>query len=249
MNRNLQLKLAGAGAAALLLAAGAAQAEVSSTITLASDYDFRGITQNALGPAVQASLDWSGESGLYAGLWASNIDFGDDGAEGSTPDIELDLILGYAGNFTENLGYDVGATYYKYLGDNNNDVNVDYLELYTGLEYQWVSGKIWYSPDFGNSGDTAWYAELNGEVPLVWDVSLTAHGGYNFGDYWKNSDDEFYDWSVGLARSFGNFDFAVKYVDGSDLKSADGTPDDVFTSESKVVFAVSTTFPWGKAEE
>ena len=44
---------------ALGAAAATAQAEVSSTITLASDYDFRGITQTARDPALQASLDWS----------------------------------------------------------------------------------------------------------------------------------------------------------------------------------------------
>ncbi|MEO7386005.1 MAG: TorF family putative porin, partial [Gammaproteobacteria bacterium] len=64
MNRAIQLRLAGLGAVALAAASGAAQAEISSTLTIASDYDFRGITQTALDPAFQASLDWAGESGL-----------------------------------------------------------------------------------------------------------------------------------------------------------------------------------------
>ena len=44
--------------AALALAIGSAslaQAEISSTLTLASDYDFRGISQTARDPALQAS--------------------------------------------------------------------------------------------------------------------------------------------------------------------------------------------------
>ncbi len=102
--------------------------------------------------------------------------------------VEVDFILGYAGSFTEDLGYDVGATYYKYLGDDNGDVDFDYLELYTGLSYKIVSGTVWYSSDFSNSGETAWYAELNAEVPVVWDVGLVLHVGYNFGDYWKPDD-------------------------------------------------------------
>ena len=77
MHRAMNSKLAGLGVVALALAAGAAQAEVSSTVTALTDYDFRGITQTGLGPDFQASLDWSGESGLYAYLWGSNIDFGD----------------------------------------------------------------------------------------------------------------------------------------------------------------------------
>lgn len=247
MNRILQSRLAGIGAAALVMAAGTARADVSSTVTIASDYDFRGITQTALDPAFQASLDWEGESGLYAGLWGSNLDFG-DGAEGS--DVEVDLILGYAGSITENLEYDVGATYYLYLPD---DDDIDYLEVYAGLSQGMFSGKIWYSPDFSNSDETAWYGELGAEVPLGWDVNLLLHVGYNFGDYWKSADvgyeNEFYDYSIGLGRSFGRFDFEVKYIDGSDLDIADGTPDDVFSSESKFFISVSTTFPWADAEE
>lgn len=263
MNRILQSKLAGMGAAALVMASTTAQAEVSSTLTIASDYDFRGITQTALDPAFQASIDWSGESGLYAGLWGSNIDFGEDGAEGVDPvdlDIELDLVVGYAGSFTEDFGYDVGATYYKYLGDNNSDVDFDYYEVYAGLNYKILSGAVWYSPDFSNSGEEAWYTELNAEIPLPAEFTLNLHAGYNFGDYWKpeNSDgfyDEFYDYSVGLARSLGRFDFEVKYIDGSDLENADCSrssvqcaPEDVFSSESKVFFSVSITFPAPEAE-
>ncbi len=242
-------------AAALVAASGTAHAGVSSTITIASDYDFRGITQNALDPAFQGSLDWEGDSGLYAGLWGSNIDFGDE----VDYNVEVDFILGYAGSFTEDLGYDVGATYYKYLGDNNGDEDFDYLEVYTGLSYKILSGTVWYSSDFSNAGEEAWYAELNAEVPVVWDVSLLLHGGYNFGDYWKSTDvsygNEFYDFSAGLGRSFGRFDFEVKYIDGSDLKEADCSRsgvecvNDAFSSESKVFFSVSTTFPWGDAEE
>ncbi|MEZ5498583.1 MAG: hypothetical protein R3E77_04020 [Steroidobacteraceae bacterium] len=52
------------------------------------------------------------------------------------------------------------------------------------------------------------------------------------------------DYSIGIARSFGKFDLALKYIDGSDLAIADGTPDDVFSSESKLFFSVATTLPW-----
>ncbi|MEO8444144.1 MAG: TorF family putative porin [Gammaproteobacteria bacterium] len=249
MKRAMHSKLAGLGAVVIALAAGIAQAEVSSTITIASDYDFRGITQNARSAAYQASLDWSGESGLYAGLWGSNIDFGDD------LNFEVDLIAGYGGSITEELAYDVGGTYYKYLGDTTDPVSVDYYELYAGLSYEAVSGKVWFSPDFGNSGDSAWYAEANGDFPVGAGVNFVVHAGYNGGDYWKNDDNglrEFFDYSVGVTRSFGKFDFALKYIDGSDLKEADCSrsgvecTNDVFSSEGKIFVSVATTFPWSK---
>jgi uncharacterized protein (TIGR02001 family) len=251
MKRVMQAKWAGLATVALGLASGAAQAEVSSTITIASDYDFRGITQTARDPAFQASLDWSGESGLYAGLWASNIDFGDSSAD----NVEVDLIAGYAGSFTEDLGYDLGGTYYKYLGSDNNDASIDYYEVYAGLSYQGVSGKVWFSPDFGNAGDSAWYVEGNGDFPVGAGINLVLHVGYNAGNYWKNDDNgvrEFFDYSAGVTRSFGHFDVALKYIDGSDLKELDCSrsgvecDDNVFSSEGKIFVSVATTFPWAK---
>ncbi len=254
MNRVIQSQLAGLGVVALAVASGAAQAEVSSTITVASDYDFRGITQSALDPALQASLDWSHENGLYAGLWGSNVDFGKetiDGGEGSPSltisgsRVEVDLIVGYGGSITESVGYDVGATYYTYYGESSGESSVDYGEFKAGLSFgEHASSTVWYSPDYGNTGDSAWYLEGNGDIPLAAGLAVTLHAGYSVGDYWESSDDEYVDFAVGLTRSFGPFDLAVKYVDGSDISSLDGRPDDVFSSESKVVLSVATTFPW-----
>lgn len=253
MNRAMKSGLAALGAVALAMGSGSAQAEVSSTVTVASDYDFRGITQNALDPAFQASLDWAGESGLYAGLWGSNVDFGEDDEGVSGPNVEVDLLLGYSGSFSDDFGYEIGGVYYKYFGEDSDSDSVDYYEIKGGLSYtELASATVWYSPDYGNTDKSAWYAEANGDVPLPWwDLGVALHLGYSGGDYWDNADfggDEFYDFSVGLTRSFGYFDFAVKYIDGSDNESLDGTPDDVFSSESKVVFSIATTFPWAKDE-
>jgi hypothetical protein len=47
-----------------------------------------------------------------------------------------------------------------------------------------------------------------------------------------------------VSRALGNFNLTLKWIDGSDQKALDGTPDDVFSSEARVVFSVATTFPW-----
>ena len=41
----------------MLAAAGVTQAGVTGTVTAVSDYDFRGITQSAKSPALQASIE------------------------------------------------------------------------------------------------------------------------------------------------------------------------------------------------
>ena len=280
MHRAIDSKLAGLGIAALALASGAAQAEVTATFTAASNYDFRGITQTALDPALQASIDWEGENGLYASLWGSNIDFGQYTPEDVyipppplEPDtdpvnvdlnIEIDAVLGYAGSFTEDFGYDVGITYYKYLGNDDEGVNnFDYAEVYSGLGYKIlgadVAAKFWYAWDYSNSGENAYYAEANVESPLPWwDLGVALHFGRSGWDYWTDEDNglnSYYDWSVGLTRSFGRFDFAIKYIDGSDLKESDCSRSSIecggepaFSSQSTVYFGVATTFPWGKEE-
>ena len=51
----------------------------SANVTAVSDYVFRGITQTDSHPAIQGGFDYAHASGLYAGLWASNVDFNDGG--------------------------------------------------------------------------------------------------------------------------------------------------------------------------
>lgn len=230
----------------LATAAGAANAGVSSTWTLASDYDFRGITQSAQDPAIQGSLDYAHDSGWYLGAWASNTDFGDDDV-----DYEVDVYTGFSGGAEDGLGWDAGIVYYAYPDE--SDFN--YLEAYAGLTYSWLEGKVSYSNDYGGDttgGDTpAWYVEANGTFPLPSNFSMLAHVGYSFGDYWDDLDDAdegrpYVDYSVGVGYTAGHFDLALKWVDASDLKESEHTPKDVFSSEARVVFTISTTFPWGE---
>lgn len=235
-------------AAVLLSCAGLVRAEpeLSSTFTITSDYDFRGITQTAQDPALQASLDLALDSGAYGGLWASNVDFGDD----TDSDMEIDLIAGYGGAITDDLAYDVGAVLYVYQGD---DDDINYIEAYGGLSYKILSTKLWISPDYLNSDDSAYYLEANLEGgSLPFDLGWLVHVGYSGGEFFNDAEDngldEYYDWAVGLTRTFGPFDFAVKWADGSDLEEADGTgsPPDANSSEGRVIFSVSTTFPWSE---
>jgi len=224
----------------VLLALGAAatnaRAEVSSTITLASDYDFRGISQTARDPALQASLDWSTESGFYLGAWASNVDYGD----GTESELELDLLGGLSGNFTDDFGYDIGLARYNYFDDGDD---IDFTEYYVGLSFKAASMKYWYASDFSNSGDSANYIELNVELPLPNDFTASLHVGRSSGDHW--GEDKYTDYAIGVSKTVGNFDLGLKWVDGSDYRP--GTDiGDANSSESKVVLTVATTLPWGK---
>lgn len=231
-------------------AAAASAAGVSSTWTAAGDYDFRGITQSAQDPALQGSLDYAHDSGWYVGGWASNVDFcAASTANCLDADYEVDLYTGLSGSIGESgFGWDAGLIYYTY-----EESNYNYPEIYAGFSKDGFKAKLSYSNDFGGDttagGTPAFYLEGNAAVPLPQNFSVLGHVGYSFGDYWDDLDQagkgsEYFDYSVGVGYTAGRFNLALKWIDGSDLKESDGTLDDVFSSEARVVFSAATTFPW-----
>jgi uncharacterized protein (TIGR02001 family) len=235
-------------AAGLLCAAASANAgEVTGTVTAVSDYDFRGVSLSAKDPALQASIDYAHDSGFYAGAWASNIDYG-SGIDG---DIELDLYLGYAGETEGGMGWDVGVVWYTYP-DSSSSATVssisDYPELYAGMTFGPVEIKQWYTNDYSGTDLDALYTEMNYGFELPADFGLNLHLGYNYGDAFDGF--EYFDFSVGVAKTLGNFNLELRYL-GTELDEQDlGLPPgssfgDVFNPEPRVVFSVSTTFPWG----
>jgi len=220
----------------LMLAAGAVNAQVSATVTATSDYDFRGISQSAKDPALQASLDYAMDNGWYVGAWASNVDFGDD------TDYEIDLYTGFSGGGDGSLLWDVGLIYYAFPDSSE----YDFLEAYAGIGNEWLEGKLWYANDYGGDetdGNTsAFYLEGNATIALPRDFSLLLHVGLSTGDYWDDEfGDDLIDYSIGVGYTLGNFELALKYIDAETDIVERG---DVLNNEGRFVFAVSTTFPW-----
>ena len=102
-------------------------AEFESNVALSSDYIWRGMTQTAEEPAISGGFDIAGESGLYFGTWASNVEFGDGAA------LELDWYAGYANELENGVSYDFGYLAYTYPGEDS----LDFEEIYLGLGYSY----------------------------------------------------------------------------------------------------------------
>lgn len=214
-------------AGGLLAVAGAANAAgFTVTPTVTSDYDFRGVTQTLEDPAFQLGVNYAHDSGFYAGVWGSNVDFGP-----GDPSMELDLFTGFSGgDAAESFGYDLGVIYYAYPGASS----LDTFELYAGISKSVFSAKLWYSPDIASTSDDGFYVEGNVTYPLPKNFSLLGHIGYTFGDASWSGPLEETDYSVGVGYAFKNLNMSVKYVDGSGaLKDRDMT-----------IFTISTTLPW-----
>lgn len=231
--RNLRI-LAALG---LMTAAGAANAGVSTTWTLASDYDYRGITQTDEDPALQASIDYAHDSGWYIGAWASNVDF--PGSDGS---IEVDLYTGFTGETEAGLGWDAGLVWYTYPDSKESETEskiLDYPEIYAGLSFGAFEGKVWYSNDFGGTDESSIYLDANATFPLPANFSVLAHVGYSDGDAIDVLyGDSYVDYAVGFGYTAGNFELALKYV-GQDIDSS-------YDLDDRVIFTIATTFPRGE---
>ncbi|MFB3115989.1 MAG: TorF family putative porin, partial [Gammaproteobacteria bacterium] len=89
-------------ASAIIVSAPMVQAdsphEFSANVALSTDYLFRGISQTDGNPAISGGFDYSySPVGIYAGIWASNVDF--SGCCGDDDNIEIDYYGGIGGDF------------------------------------------------------------------------------------------------------------------------------------------------------
>jgi uncharacterized protein (TIGR02001 family) len=231
-------KLAISGiATALVLAANVSRADISFTPTVATDYDFRGISLTARGPTIQGELDLAASNGLKGYIFASNTDLGISGLN-----TEIDYAVGWAGG--QILQWDVGVVYYTYPSYNT----YAYPEAWVGVSKAitpsfTLAAKAWYSHDYAATGDAGQYYELNGTFALPWGgVGLGLHVAHSAGAYWDNATGGGYtDYAIGLTKSVEKLNFSLKMIDGSDLKDGGVA---VNSTDRKIVFGISTTFPW-----
>lgn len=230
---------------------------VTGNVGLFSQYVFRGITQTDEDPAVQVGFDVSHSSGLYAGLWGSNISWiSDFGSSDGGNSLELDLYAGYRNSIGETgIGYDVGAIYYWYPGDTFNDFDADTVEIYGALTYQWAGLKISYNLDnyFGYEGDTGsndsdgtTYYDLYVNIP-VGKTGVTVNLHYGILDVKHDlaspSELSYNDWKVGASYALPQSFSTGAYFTATDADAGFyTTPAGKDTSDNQVVVFLSKTF-------
>jgi uncharacterized protein (TIGR02001 family) len=225
----------------LLALSGVSQAQFSSTWTAVSDYDFRGFSQSAKNPALQASADYAfGDSGFSMGAWASNVDFGNtvDG------DIELDIYAGYVGKINDTFSWTAGFTRYNYPGSSNSATKIkigEYFEYYGGFNAGNFSFKQWWTDALFDGPNSAQYTEGNYTQPLGEKMSLAFHAGYAWGDAWDNH--ELVDYAVQFNYTAGKFTLFGKFT-GTDASGDDKFTTDENNNEARVLVGLMTTLPW-----
>lgn len=200
---------------------------VTGSVTLVSDYRFRGVSLSGGDPAIQGGITVTHESGFYVGTWASSID---DGGTDFYGDVEVDIFGGWSGNVSEGLGLDVGLLYYAYPA-NASGVDAEFFEPYATITGTFgpVTAKVGanYAWDQKGIADDSLYlrTDLSAGIPST-PLTLNAHLGYTDGAFSFDPDGESFDWSVGASATvLGSLTLGVSYV-GVEAPKVNGLTDD-----------------------
>ena len=207
--------------AGLLAASGAAAAEDGPhsfdwTLAATTDYVFRGVSQSDENFALQGAFDYSHESGFYAGIWGSQVDFGS-----VSPDAEVDVYLGFSFPLGEQFEGDIQVLRYLYVGGSGGS-DLEYTEVIGKLTFGgFLTGTIGYSNDVFAADETGIYYGLSASHTFGDGPTITGGVGYyDLGDVFEGFDG-YTDWNLGVSQAFGPVEVALTYYDtdsdGSDI--------------------------------
>lgn len=221
---------------------------VTGSVTLVSDYRFRGISQTDEDFAVQGGVTIAHSSGVYAAVWGSSIS--EYVAAGG--DQEIDFSIGYSTEVAPGTVLDVGALYYYYPGAESivPGYNSDFLETYASVKHTFgpasVKVLMAYAPkqsalSVGAGSEDNLYvaADLGVGIPDT-PISLSAHFGHSFGPSYLTIGDEYSDWSLGASYTTGPVTFGVSYVDAGNGAFISPSGRDI--ADGAVLFSVGAAF-------
>jgi uncharacterized protein (TIGR02001 family) len=209
--------------AALLHAAGAAAQDsrfstssvaFGGSLSLTSDYVYRGLSQTEGQPALQGGVHVRTESGWSAGLWASTVNRG----PGPGAHSEIDLQLSKAFSLGQDWNLVLNANHYFYPNDNRAQP-YEYDEVVASLSYQnRVTATASWSPNtsrfsrgvFAEDRNARSY-ELTAQQPLSGNWSL--YGGAGYYDLTELFDTGYWYWNAGVTYNVGNLQMDLSHID------------------------------------
>lgn len=215
---------------------------VSGGITLISDYRFRGVSLSGEDFALQPTITVSHESGLYAGVWGSNLD--DTPTYGNT---EVDLYVGYNTEIAEGTTFDASLIYYWYPDGQQAFGPSDYFETIFKLSHDIgpvsVSGTLGYSWDqaaLANNDNLYLGLGLSSAIPNT-PVTLVGSVGMTDGALGVlASGSNYLDWSLGADVAIGPATLGIRYVDTDIEKTGIKAVDTNY--DATLIFSIGFSF-------
>jgi uncharacterized protein (TIGR02001 family) len=240
--------------ASLLMASAATFAEdapeavpavsLSGSLTMATDYRFRGVSMSNRDPAIQGALTFSHKSGAYLSLWASNADVGAGG------NVEADFFVGYILPLTEKSFLDINYADVNYPGTikefhtdfSEFGVNYNHSDLMIGGDY--FTAGVFYSPEFAFKSGTEIYLNTSYKFPVYKNIKLVSSLGYTkledneqfakaFGG--DGQQDDYFDYKIGLGAEVLGLNSELVWIDNN-------IDNDANIMKGSVVFSLTKLF-------
>ncbi|MFK8399912.1 TorF family putative porin [Pseudomonas sp. BGr12] len=213
--------------------------ELIANIGAYSEYAMRGISYSQRNPVAQGYLTVAHKSGLYAGMWGSNVDIA-----GVDANYEADYYAGYIWQPTEDISLDVG--YIKYTYPKTSAMNIS--ETYAVLTAYGFKVGSYYSNDYlGDQTTTYNYVGYGFNLPLESKLDVR-YGILDLKDpafisSSGNTKDSYHEWEVKLSKTAFQVDWAVSYID-TNLSETEcySFMGDKESCSARVLLGVSKTF-------
>lgn len=189
-----------------LCAATPVAAQVTGAISIESDFRLRGYSMSGGQPVASARAGFDDESGLYAAGSATLVATRHDGPR------FLGVQVG--GGFARRVGglwtVDVGIVHNELRAPYSGGFSYNYTEAYVGATRGPLSAYVFVSPNYFSPGFKTVYGQLEATITPAEDWYVTAHvGSLNYLDApepYRIRHETLYDWRLGVAREFGNFE-------------------------------------------
>jgi len=194
-----------------------AEFDITANIGGTSNYVFRGETQTNDDPALQGGIDYVDKIGIYAGVWASNVENPGTNDTG----LETDLYVGYNFELNDDVLFDLGYIAYEYTSTDIPDAD----ELYFGVTFKDFTATYF---DGDSAGADYSYVDLKYVVGLKNDFYLNFHYG-NLDSNGTDAEDVLF----GVSREVSGFDISLNFTS---IDRDNGTDD------SEVFVTVIKTF-------
>jgi len=216
-------------------------ATVTSSMTIANDFVFRGLHEYAFADGqrrgvavVQGSITYNHDSGVGVGLWTSNTGY----------DVGRTSFGGYQVNpyvfYAKNMGswdWNVGVS--QYMWPLRSEVNSTDITATVGT----MGFKLFlsYVPDYLGAKSDQWYENLSYVYMVDNEVGVNAAVGYTtFGDEKKVFLQNYLDWKIGVTHTKDNWTVELAYTD-SNTKEYDPTIDKFVELKETEAFLASLT--------
>lgn len=209
----------------------------SSSVDIVSNYVSKGVSQTEDNPAVQLSVDYAWDNGIYTGIWVSNVDYVPTGKPNDGADFEVDYYLGFSFESSKGVGLDLSYVYYDYPGiEASIESDFDYSEVILAASYDRWGAQIGYSNDQVASGETGTWYKGTADFDLIEKLSLNVAVGHydrsNFGNSYNW-------WRVSLSYDVGEFYVGLTATQTSSVADRDNTGGQ---ADDKLIANVSYSF-------